>query len=55
MKTLLEFYLKYFDFLYLDPRYRITDSHVAEYAPSASLTITGPVLTFSLINERETR
>ncbi|WP_156746732.1 hypothetical protein [Mycobacterium sp. E2733] len=49
----IEFYLKRFDFLYLDPRYRITDSHVAGPAPSASLTIMGPLLTFSLINERD--
>jgi hypothetical protein len=53
MKTLLEYFLKYFDFLYLDPRYRITNSSTSGVASNnASLTITGPVLSFSLTNDR---
>lgn len=53
MKALFEFLLEYFDFLYLDPRYRVADSDVAKQAPSASLTIVGPASTFQLINERD--
>jgi len=41
MRTLLQFFLEYFDFLYLDPRYRITDSTTAGETINASLTITG--------------
>ncbi|WP_156738082.1 hypothetical protein [Mycobacterium scrofulaceum] len=52
MKALFEFFLKYFDFLYLNPQYRIADSHVAKDAPSASLTLVGPALTFALIYDR---
>jgi hypothetical protein len=52
MRTLLEFYLKHFGFLYLDPRYRITDSKTGGDAINASLTVTGPVLSWFLTNDR---
>jgi hypothetical protein len=53
MKTLLEYFLKYFDVLYLDPRYRITNSSTTGVASNnASLTITGPVLSWQLTNDR---
>lgn len=53
MKTLLEFYLKYCDFLYLDPHYRITDSRTSGSATiDAGLTLTGPVVSWSLHNNR---
>jgi hypothetical protein len=53
MKALLEFFLTYCDFLYLDPRYRITDSRTSG-APTidAGLTLTGPVVSWSLHNNR---
>ena len=44
MKPLLEFYIRYFDFLYLDPRYRFTDSSTD--GANASLTVAGPDLTW---------
>lgn len=52
MRTLLEFYLRYFDFLYLDSRYRITDSKTGGDTINASLTVTGPLLTWLLANDR---
>ncbi|MDO3126490.1 hypothetical protein P5V43_05165 [Mycobacteroides abscessus subsp. bolletii] len=53
MKTLLEFYLRHLEFLYLDPRYRITNSTTAGVAAiNASLTLTGPVLSWSIANDR---
>jgi len=52
LRTLLEFYLHYFDFLYLDSQYRITDSKTGGDAANASLTVTGPVLTWFLTNDR---
>ena len=53
MKTLLEFFTAYFDFLYLDPRYRITNSRTSGVATiDAGLTLTGPVLSWSLHNNR---
>jgi len=51
VKALLEFYLRYFEFLYLDSRYRITDSKTD--GVNASLTVTGPNLTWSVANDRE--
>ncbi|HWX99573.1 MAG TPA: hypothetical protein VNY55_06760 [Mycobacterium sp.] len=50
MRVLLEFLLKYLDFLYLDPRYRITDSKTR--GDNASLTITGPDLIWHVANDR---
>ncbi|EUA42880.1 hypothetical protein I552_7621 [Mycobacterium xenopi 3993] len=53
MKTLLSFFLAYCDFLYLDPRYRITDSRTSGAATvDAGLTLTGPVISWSLQNNR---
>jgi hypothetical protein len=53
MTTLLEFYLKYLDFLYLDPRYRITDSSTTGVATNdASLTLTGSTTTWQITNDR---
>ena len=53
MTTLLEFYLKYLDFLYLDPRYRITDSRTSGVATNgASLTLTSPLTSWQISNDR---
>ncbi|WP_301145959.1 hypothetical protein [Mycobacterium simiae] len=53
MKTLLEYFLKYFDVLYLDPRYRITNSTTTGVASNnASLVLTGPVLSWELTNDK---
>lgn len=53
MKTLLEFYLQYLDFIYLDPEYRITNSKTTGSATiNASLTLTGPTLTWQIANDR---
>ncbi|WP_218162063.1 hypothetical protein, partial [Mycobacterium malmoense] len=53
MTTLLEFFLKYCDFLYLNPSYRITNSRTSGAAIiDAGLTFTGPVLSWSLHNNR---
>lgn len=50
MKALLEFYLRYFDFLYLDSRYRFTDSKTD--GANAAITVTGPDLTWSVSVDR---
>lgn len=53
MRTLLEFYLQYCNFLYLDPRYRITNSKTSENpAINAALTLTGPLISWDLANDR---
>jgi hypothetical protein len=52
MRSLLEFFVKYFDFVYLDPRYRITDSETGGDTINASLTLTGPSFTWLLVNDR---
>jgi hypothetical protein len=52
MRTLLEFYLNYFDFLYLDPRYRITNSKTGNATINGSLTVTGPIITWLVVNDR---
>jgi hypothetical protein len=53
MTTLLEFFTKYLDFLYLDPRYRITNSSTSGVATNdASLTLTGPETTWQIANDR---
>ncbi|GAA4537647.1 hypothetical protein GCM10023161_14850 [Mycobacterium paraffinicum] len=50
---MLQFYLQYFDFLYLDSRYRITDSATSGNPTiNASLTIAGPSLTCHISNDR---
>ena len=44
---------RYFDLLYLDSRYHITNSSTSGAASiNASLTITGPILTWDLTNDR---
>lgn len=53
MRTLLEYFLRYFDVLYLDPRYHITDSRSSGVATNdASLRLTGPILSWSLTNDK---
>lgn len=53
MRTLLEFYLNYLDFFYLDPHYRITDSSTTGVATSdASLTLTSPTTSWQITNDR---
>lgn len=53
MRTLLEFFLRYCDFLYLDPRYRITDSSTTGVPNNnASLNLTGPILSWGFANDR---
>lgn len=53
MTTLLEFFLKYLDFLYLDPHFRITDSSTSGVANNgASLTLTSPLTTWQISNDR---
>jgi len=52
MRTLLEFFLKYFDFLYLNPQYRIVDSKTGGERINASLKVQGTDLTWSLVNDR---
>jgi hypothetical protein len=53
MTTLLEFFLNYLDFLYLDPHFRITDSSTSGVATNnASLTLTSPVTTWQISNDR---
>ena len=53
MKTLLAVLYNHFEFLYLDPRYRITDSRTDGAATNdASLRLTGPVTSFWFGNDR---
>jgi hypothetical protein len=53
VKTLLQFYLQYLDFLYLDPRYRITNSATSgDPVINASLTLTGALLSCDISNDR---
>ncbi|MGB8792118.1 MAG: hypothetical protein WCD33_11460 [Mycobacterium sp.] len=53
MKSLLEFFLKYFDFLYLNRRYHITDSRTTGAETiNASLTVTGPTISWQVTNDR---
>jgi hypothetical protein len=53
MKSLLEFFLYYLDFLYLDPRYHVTDSTTSgDPTTNASLTLTGPLISLELTNDR---
>lgn len=53
MKTLLEFYLGYLDFIYLSPDYRITNSATSGSGTvNASLTVTGPILNWQITNDR---
>ncbi|MGA5466349.1 hypothetical protein [Mycobacterium sp. NPDC050041] len=50
MKKLLEIFLGHFEFIYADPRYRFTDSRT--HAPNASLTVSGPDLTWLIVLDR---
>lgn len=50
MKEVLEFLLRHFDYLYRDPQYRITDSRTN--GVNASLTLTSPILTWLIANNR---
>lgn len=53
MKTLLEYFLKYFEVLYLDSRYHITNSNSNGVATTdASLQLTGPTLSWDLTNDK---
>ncbi|MGR6978369.1 hypothetical protein [Mycobacteroides abscessus] len=52
MKKLLELFLSQFDFLYLDPQFRITNSSTDGSALNGSLTVTGNVLTWRIANDR---
>jgi hypothetical protein len=53
VKTLLEYFLRNFDFLYSDPRYRITDSRTSgAQTIDAALTLSGPVVSWSFANNR---
>jgi hypothetical protein len=53
MTKLLEYFLNYLQVLYLDPRYRITDSSTSGSATAnASLRLTGDILSWRLTNDR---
>jgi hypothetical protein len=53
MKTLLAFFYNHFEFLYLHPQYRITDSSTSGVATNgATLRLTGPVMSFWFSNDR---
>lgn len=51
VRALLEFFVRHFDFLYLDARYRITNSKAGGGA-NAALTVTGPDLTWHISSDR---
>ncbi len=53
MKRLLEILVRYFEFLYGDPAYRMVDSGVAPDHPFAWLTLEGPTMRWRLENERD--
>lgn len=53
MKTLLAILYNHFEFLYLDPRYRITDSSTSGAATNdATLRLTSPLMSFWFSNDR---
>ena len=53
MKALLEFFLKYFDHLYQNPKYHITNSKTSgANAINASITVTGPEMSWLIANDR---
>lgn len=53
MTRLLELFLKCLEVLYLDPKYRITDSTTAgSPTENASLRVTGEVVSWQVINDR---
>lgn len=53
MKTLLEFIVHYVGFLYLDPKYRITDSSTRGLADiDASISFSSEKLKWDIVNDR---
>ncbi|CPS10328.1 hypothetical protein [Mycobacteroides abscessus] len=52
MKALLEAFLRYFDFLYLDPTYRISDSKTDDAGVNAAIIVSGENLTWRIANDR---
>jgi hypothetical protein len=53
VKTLLAYLCNHFDFLYLNPQYRITDSGAGGNATdTATLRFSGPLASFWFSNER---
>jgi hypothetical protein len=50
VKKLLEIFLRHFEFIYAEPRYRFTDSRT--HAPNASLTVSGPDVTWWITLDR---
>jgi hypothetical protein len=53
MKTLLEFIVRYCSFLYLNPKYRITDSSNRGLAEiDASISFSSEVLKWEIVNDR---
>jgi hypothetical protein len=53
MTRLLELFLKYLQVLYLDPKYRITNSlTTGSPAENASLRVTGDAASWQIINDR---
>ena len=53
MTKLLQYLLRYLEVLYLDPKYRITDSNSTGSATeNASLRLTGNILSWRLTNDR---
>lgn len=53
MKTLLEFIVRYGSFLYLNPKYRITDSSNRGLAEiDASISFSSEVLKWNIVNDR---
>ncbi|MBB4856508.1 hypothetical protein HNP40_003927 [Mycobacteroides chelonae] len=52
MKALLEAFLRYFEFLYLDPTNRITNSKTDLSGVNAAITVTGETLVWRIANDR---
>jgi hypothetical protein len=53
VKTLLKFFIEFLDYLYLDPRYKITDSTTSGSATNnAAITLTGPTISWQIANDR---
>lgn len=52
MKRLLELYISYFEFLYTDPEYRITNSKTGTGPADAAIEVTGPTLTWLVSLDR---
>lgn len=53
IKTLLESYVRYLEFIYLNPDYRITNCRTSgSDTINASLTLTGTILSWQIANDR---